>query len=100
MCYLEKMSITRDDIMKTAKLSKLSFEPQDADRFAGEMSKIITFVEKLNELDLKNVEATSHAVAVSNVFRPDETRNAGIIEKALEQAPGHDGTLFQVPKVL
>lgn len=94
------MSITRDDVIKTARLSRLSFDEKESDRFAGELSKTLTFVEKLNELDLKNVEATSHAVAVSNVFRPDEVKSSGIIEKALEQAPGHDGTLFQVPRVL
>ncbi|MBI2339047.1 MAG: Asp-tRNA(Asn)/Glu-tRNA(Gln) amidotransferase subunit GatC [Deltaproteobacteria bacterium] len=92
--------ITRDDVKKIAKLAKLSLDEKETERFTREMADILKYVEKLNELDLKNVEATSHAVSVTNVFREDEARQSPVHDKALEQAPSAEQNMFRVPRVI
>lgn len=94
------MPISTQDVKKIAGLAKLSLTEEETMLYAEEMSKIIGFVEKLNELDLKNIEATSHAVSVTNVFREDGVNDFPQREKAFEQAPARDGSLFKVPRVI
>ena len=64
---------------------------------AGEMSKILEHVEKMNELDLEGVEPTSHVVALQNVLREDVPRDSLPRERALEQAPDAAQGGFRVP---
>ena len=92
--------ITKQDVTKIATLAKLSLDEKETDRFTREMADILQYVDKLNELDLKDVTATSHAVAVTNVFRTDEAKQSPVREKALKQAPETEGGLFKVPRVI
>jgi aspartyl-tRNA(Asn)/glutamyl-tRNA(Gln) amidotransferase subunit C len=57
-------------------------------------------MDKLNELDTKNVEPTTHAIQLQNVFRPDVVKCPLDRKKSLANAPGTDGVNFVVPKVL
>lgn len=92
--------LTLEEVQKIARLSKLALTEADEKRFQQELGDILGFVEKLGELDLKNVEATSHAVQVTDVFRADAVVNSDVKEKALHQAPDRDEDFFRVPKVL
>ncbi|EKD41942.1 MAG: glutamyl-tRNA(Gln) and/or aspartyl-tRNA(Asn) amidotransferase, C subunit, partial [uncultured bacterium] len=92
--------ISESEVRKIAKLSKLQLNDDEIKVFAGELSKILGFAEKLDELDLKNVEATSHAVDMINVFREDKAVLSGVIESVLERSPDHDGPYFAVPKII
>ncbi|MBI4411367.1 MAG: Asp-tRNA(Asn)/Glu-tRNA(Gln) amidotransferase subunit GatC [Deltaproteobacteria bacterium] len=92
--------ITREDVTKIAKLAKLSLDEKETERFAREMTDILQYVEKLNKLDLKDIEATSHAVSVTNVFREDEAKQSPVRDKALEQAPSAEQNMFRVPRVI
>lgn len=92
--------LTLEEVKKIARLSKLSLTEADEKRFQQELGNILGFVEKLGELDLKNVEATSHAVSVTDVFRTDTVASSDVKEKALNQAPDRDEDFFRVPRVL
>lgn len=92
--------ISKNDVQKIAVLAKLSFDEKECERFTKELGDILKFVEKLNELDLKDVEATAHAVTLTNVFRKDTIKPCDIKEKAMKQAPETDDGLFQVPRVI
>lgn len=92
--------ISKSDVEKIAVLAKLSLTEEERVRYQKELSDILQFVEKLDNLDLENVEVTSHAVEVVNVFREDEAKPSTVRDKALEKAPATEGDLFKVPKVL
>jgi aspartyl-tRNA(Asn)/glutamyl-tRNA(Gln) amidotransferase subunit C len=89
--------IDRDQVLHVAKLARLRLDDAELERMAGELSVIIEHVERINELDLDDVEPTSHVVGLENVLRPDEPRPSLPRERALEQAPDTDGAGFRVP---
>jgi aspartyl-tRNA(Asn)/glutamyl-tRNA(Gln) amidotransferase subunit C len=67
---------------------------------AEEMSRILDYVDKLDELDTSGVPPMSHVLDVTNVFRADDVESRIDREQALEPAPEADGEYFQVPKVV
>ena len=89
--------IERDQVLHVAKLARLRIEEDEVEPMSGELSAILDHIERINELDLDDVEPTSHVVAIENVLRPDEPRPGLKRERALEQAPDSDGSGFRVP---
>ena len=89
--------IDRDQVLHVARLARLRLDDAELERMAGELSVIIEHVERINELDLDEVEPTSHVVGLENVLRADEPRPSLSRERALEQAPDTDGAGFRVP---
>jgi aspartyl-tRNA(Asn)/glutamyl-tRNA(Gln) amidotransferase subunit C len=89
--------IDREQVLHVAKLARLRLEPDEVERMSGELSKILEHIERLNELDLDDVEPTSHVVELENVLRPDEPRPSLPRERALEQAPDAADDGFRVP---
>jgi len=94
------MAISRDEVQHVAQLARLSFSDEKEERMAEEMSQILDYVDKLDELDTSGVPPMSHVLDVTNVFRPDEVEARIDQEQALEPAPETDGGYFQVPKVV
>lgn len=89
--------IDRDQVLHVAKLARLRLAEDEVERMAGELSKILEYVETMNELDLEGVEPTSHVVDLTNVLREDVPREGLDRETALEQAPDATETGFRVP---
>jgi aspartyl-tRNA(Asn)/glutamyl-tRNA(Gln) amidotransferase subunit C len=89
--------LERDQVLHVARLARLRLTEDEIDRMAGEMSKILEHVEKMNELDLDGVEPTSHVVELQNVLREDVPRDSVPRERALEQAPDAAQGGFRVP---
>ncbi len=94
------MPITVEDVEKIAKLAKLSFTDEEKEKFTEQLGQIISYVEKLNELDVENIPATYHVLEVKNVFRKDEAKPSMSREKVLENAPSGKKGYFSVPKVI
>ena len=92
--------IDSQQVKKVAKLSRLQLSEQEVKEFAGQLSAILEYVEKLNELDTAGVEPLAHCLAISNVFRADEVKESLGTEKTLANAPQKDGDFFKVPKIL
>ena len=89
--------IDRDQVLHVAKLARLKVTDDEVDRMAEELSKILGYVETMNELDLEGVEPTSHVVDLVNVLRDDVPRPSMPRERALEQAPDSANGGFRVP---
>jgi aspartyl-tRNA(Asn)/glutamyl-tRNA(Gln) amidotransferase subunit C len=89
--------IEREQVLHVARLARLKLTEDEVDRMAGEMSKILEHVEKMNELDLDGVEPTSHVVELQNVLRDDVPRDGLPRERALDQAPDVAQGGFRVP---
>ncbi len=94
------MKITKKEVEHVAKLARLALKDEEADQLTRQLSDILTYVEKLNELDTKDVEPTSHVLPVRNVLRDDEVRGSIDRGKALVNAPDRTEEFFRVPKVI
>ncbi len=92
--------IDESQVRKVAKLSRLELTDAEVEEFTGQLSAILGYVEKMNELDTENVEPLAHCLPISNVFRSDCVKESLGTEKALANAPQRDGDFFKVPKIL
>ncbi len=94
------MEINRATLDKIAHLARLEFDEKEAAQMMKHMTEIVTWVEKLNEINTDGVEpltSMSHGV---NSLREDETEATLSREAALSQAPSKNEEFFRVPKVL
>jgi aspartyl-tRNA(Asn)/glutamyl-tRNA(Gln) amidotransferase subunit C len=96
----KNMKITIDEVKYVAGLSRLELKPGEAEVMAGQLGQILSYVDKLNELDTSEVEPTTHAISITNAFRDDELRESLGQEKALANSPRQNGESFVVPKVI
>lgn len=94
------MKITREDVVKVGLLARLELAPDEIDTFTGQMEAILSYVDKLNELDTTNIIPTAHAVPMENAFRPDDIRPSIGSDQALAAAPDRVDDFFRVPKVI
>lgn len=94
------MEVTDAMIEKLAHLARLKFNDAEKEEIKNDLQRMIAFVEKLNELDLKDVEPLMHMSDEVNVLREDEIRGSVSREEALRNAPLHDEQFFKVPKVI
>ena len=92
--------IDQAQVKKVARLSRLELTESEIEEFTGQLSAILDYVEKINELDTTDVEPMAHCLPISNVFRHDCVRESLGTEKALANAPQRDGKFFKVPKIL
>jgi aspartyl-tRNA(Asn)/glutamyl-tRNA(Gln) amidotransferase subunit C len=89
--------IDRDQVLHVARLARLRLSEDDVGRMSSELSSILGHIEKIEELDLDDVEPTSHVVEVENVLREDEPRPSWPRERILEGAPDVADGGFRVP---
>lgn len=92
------MSINTDDVRHIALLSRLELSDDELDMFTGHLAQILDYVEKLKELDVDNVQPTSHPIPMFNVMREDEVKPSLPQEEALKNAPDRADPYFRAPK--
>ncbi|MFH1716808.1 MAG: Asp-tRNA(Asn)/Glu-tRNA(Gln) amidotransferase subunit GatC [Planctomycetota bacterium] len=92
--------IDEAQVRKVAKLARLELTDAEVAEFTGQLSAILGYVEKMNELDTDDVEPLAHCLPISNVFREDRVKESLGTEKTLANAPQTDGEFFKVPKIL
>ena len=92
--------IDQTQVRKVAKLSRLDLTEDEVEEFTGQLSAILDYVEKMNELDTAGVEPLAHCLPVSNVLREDSAKESLGTEKVLANAPQRDDEFFKVPKIL
>jgi len=95
--YNHRPMIDREQVLHVARLARLELSEDEVEQMATELSGILDHVDRISELDLADVEPTSHVVALENVLRPDEPVPSLPRERALEQAPDPDEGAFRVP---
>lgn len=94
------MKIDKDLLYKIAHLARLEFDEDSSEEMMEDMTRIITWVEKLNELDTADVEPLTTMSYEINALREDEVKPHLSHERALKNAPKKDADYFRVPKVL
>jgi aspartyl-tRNA(Asn)/glutamyl-tRNA(Gln) amidotransferase subunit C len=85
-----------------AALANLELSDAEVDAYRGHLDDILTYIEKLNELDTLGVEPLTQVVAASteDVLREDVIVRADIITEVLQGAPDPDAPYFRVPRVI
>lgn len=100
---LGSKKISAEHVRHIGHLSRLKLSDEEVALFSEQLSSIVEYFEHLNEVDTSAVEPTAHALAIHNVFRPDEpgltTEPLGP-DGVLANAPQREGNFFRVPKVL
>jgi len=93
------MAISRDDIKHCAKLARIELTEAEEEKFFNQLSSILGYCEKLNELDLENVEPIYQVTGQKNIFREDEVTNVSKAEDMLRNAPEREGDFIKVKSV-
>ncbi len=88
------------DIKYVAHLARIGLAPEEEQKLGGQLQHILGYIEKLNQLDVSNVEPTAHAIPMVNVTREDELRPSIHNDEALRNAPAKANGLFLVPKIV
>ena len=99
------MAITRKDVEHVARLARLSLTEEEKERYAAQLSSILDYIEKLQQLNTDNVEPMTHAIPMANVWREDlaqssRDRGLGDPKDVVANAPESEGPFFKVKKVI
>jgi aspartyl-tRNA(Asn)/glutamyl-tRNA(Gln) amidotransferase subunit C len=97
------MKISREDVLKVAALANLELTDAEVDAYRGQLDDILSYVDKLNEVDTSGVEPMTQVMAAStddSALRDDVMVRADIITEVLQGAPDPDGPYFRVPRVI
>jgi aspartyl-tRNA(Asn)/glutamyl-tRNA(Gln) amidotransferase subunit C len=89
--------IDRDEVLHVARLARLALSEQEIEPMARELSAVLDHIAKIGELDLDEVEPTSHVLELTGGLRPDVPRPSLPRELVLDQAPAVSGEGFLVP---
>lgn len=94
------MIIDKQTINKVADLARIAIEDKEVDTLIADMNKILTFMEKLNELDTTGVEPLVYMNHDENVWREDQVKHEITVEDGLKNAAKHNESFFFVPKII
>lgn len=93
------MKITHAEVKHVASLARLNLDAAITEQYADQISQILAYIDKLNEVNTEGVKPAL-AVQVVNAFREDEVRPSLNIEDVLANAPDKNANEFIVPKIL
>jgi aspartyl-tRNA(Asn)/glutamyl-tRNA(Gln) amidotransferase subunit C len=94
------MEVNIQLVNNIAHLARLYFTEEEKIEIEKDLQRMISFVEKLSEIDTTGVEPLQHMSISTNVLREDEIKGSVSRSEALRNAPVTDGTFFKVPKVI
>ena len=94
------MTIDLKTVKHISKLARISVDEEKANKLAGDLNSIFTFIEKLNELNTSDVEPLTSIAETTLRFRKDEIKSENIREKILKNSPEKNEDFFVVPKVV
>ena len=94
------MTIDKKTVEKVAHLARLELAEDETEKMIADMSKILGFMDKLNEIDTTGVEPLVYMTDEINVLREDVVKQEITHQEALQNAPKHDDKYFLVAKVI
>jgi aspartyl-tRNA(Asn)/glutamyl-tRNA(Gln) amidotransferase subunit C len=93
-------SITREDVAHLARLARIAMTDTELDQLVERLGVILGAVARVQEVAADDIPPTSHAVPLTNIFRPDEAQPTLGAAAALEAAPAAEDGRFRVPQIL
>lgn len=94
------MKLTLQEVEHVAHLARLQLSAEELDLFTLQLNNILLYMEKLSELDTRDVQPTSHVLHLTNAFREDRVFPSLPRETVLDLAPEQGCSSFVVPKVI
>ena len=97
------MKISREDVLKVAALANLELAETEVETYRGQLDDILTYIDKLNEIDTSGIEPMAQVVAASadgSTLREDVVVRADVITEVLSGAPDPEAPYFRVPRVI
>lgn len=94
------MKISRAEVEHVAHLARLHLSEGELSLMTEQLDLILSYVQKLQELDTEGLPATTHAISVCNAFRDDLVLPSLPQDEALSCSPGHTDEMFQVPRII
>lgn len=92
--------ISKEEVQKIAKLSKLKLSDKEIDLYSKQMSQIIDYVSQLNNVDTSNIKPLSSVIDNNNVIRKDNIKPSLDKSITLKNAPESDEEFIYVPKII
>ena len=81
------MKLSAEEVKKIAKLAKLELTDAEVDKFAGQLSGILSHADMLSEVNTDGVEPIAQITGLQNVSFADEVDQSDLADKLLEQSP-------------
>jgi len=94
------MSLDKATVVGIASLANVWVDKDELEELAKELSRILDFVEQLEEIDTENVDPMTSVTAIELRRRADKVTEGNMQEKILTNAPKHTSDFFTVPKVI
>ena len=94
------MSIDKDTVKHIAKLARISLDEKKINSLSKDLSSIMKFIEKLNELNTEKTVPLTSIINASLQSRKDEVRDGKIRDQILKNSPEKNEEFFVVPKVI
>lgn len=92
--------ISKEDVLKTAEVARLAITDEEATMYSTQLTKIVTYTEKIFDVDTDGVKPTTNGNIITNVLRNDEPVRWDKREEALQNAPDKEDGQFKVPAIL
>lgn len=92
--------IEKTQVENIAHLARLKLDDGEMESYRKDLSKILSYIDQLNELNTEGVEPLAHPLPIHTVLREDRAGASYSPEQALKNAPVQDGSFFLTPKVL
>lgn len=92
--------ITKESMLKIADIARLHISDEEAEKYSEQISSILSFTAKMNEVNTENVKPTINGNAIMNVLRNDEPKKYITKEDALKNATEHEDGQFKVPQIM
>jgi aspartyl-tRNA(Asn)/glutamyl-tRNA(Gln) amidotransferase subunit C len=94
------MNIDKDSVEKIAHLARLEFDEKEKVQIITDMNNMLSFINKLNEVDTSTIEPLIYMSDEVNILRDDEVKQEITQDEALKNAPKKDSDYFKVPKII
>lgn len=92
--------LSEKDVIKIAKLARIAVTPEEVETYSEELSKILAFIETLQEVNTDNVPLMTSVADMQLPMRQDKVDDGNCREEVLKNAPASEYGCFMVPKVV
>jgi aspartyl-tRNA(Asn)/glutamyl-tRNA(Gln) amidotransferase subunit C len=97
---VDRAALSRDEVAHLARLARLAVTDEELDLFADQLQVILGAVARVRDVAAADIPPTSHAVPMTNVYRPDQVRPCLPRDAVLAAAPRAEDGKFRVPQIL
>jgi len=93
-------NISKEDVLRYADVARLAISDAEAEKYSRDLSAVLTFTEKIQEINTDDVKPTTNGNDAKDVLRDDTPEVWGEREKIFDNAPDHEDGQFKVPAIL